>query len=59
MLTLTRKPGQSIKIAAGGVGPHTPIGEVFAAGPIEITVSTLSKKQAKVGVAAHLCLTSP
>ena len=57
MLTLTRKPGQSIHITAGGVGPHTPIGEVFASGPIEITVSALSKKQAKVGVAAHPGLT--
>ena len=57
MLTLTRKPGQSIQIAAGGVGPHTPIAEVFAAGPIEITVSAISKKQVKVGVAAHPGLT--
>ena len=54
MLVLNRKPGQSIQIAAGGVGPHTPIGEVFASGPIEITVSAIANKQVKVGVAALL-----
>ena len=57
MLMLTRKPGQSLQITAGGVGPHTPIGEVFASGPIEISVAGITNKQVRVGIAAHPGLT--
>ena len=55
MLVLTRKPGQIVEIK-----PHpsldlaTPIGELFAHGPIEVITLTINGSQIKLGIRADL-----
>ena len=54
MLVLTRKPGQSIKIKLDEVLPwKTPVGSLFADGPIEIIVTQINGGQVKLGIIAH------
>lgn len=58
MLILTRKPGQRIRIEpAVGLDPATPIGELFASGPIELTVARVSGHRVRLGIAAPAGLT--
>lgn len=53
MLILTRKPSQSIVIdLIEGLDPQTPVGELFAQGPIEILVSEVRSGQVRLGVQA-------
>ncbi len=52
MLILTRKPGQSFKIELGDIDPRTPIGEVFADGPIEILVTVVKGSRVRLGIQA-------
>lgn len=54
MLILTRKPGQSFKVDLGDIDPRTPIGEVFADGPIEILVTVVKGRQVRLGIQASL-----
>ncbi len=54
MLVLTRKPGQSIKIEPDeGLRPTTPVGRLFADGPMEIVVLRVERNQVKIGITAH------
>ena len=53
MLILTRKPGQSIVIdLTEGLDPKTPVGELFARGPIEILVCGYTGQSVRLGVEA-------
>lgn len=53
MLILTRKPGQAVIIdLAEGLDPRTPVGELFAQGPIEIMVSGIRGSQVSLAVHA-------
>ncbi len=53
VLILTRKRGQSIKIQPKqDVDPNTPVGELFADGPIEVCVLGVAGQQIKVGIRA-------
>lgn len=53
MLILTRKPGQRIRIEpAAAVDPATPVGELFASGPIELTVTGVAGHRVRIGIAA-------
>lgn len=54
MLVLTRKPGEAIRIdLMEGVDVETPVGELFAGGPIEVTVTGVKRMQVKIGVRAE------
>ena len=54
MLVLTRKPGQLIKIEPDEtLNLATPIGELFADGPVEIIVTQVNGCQVKLGICAH------
>ena len=53
MLSLTRKPGQRITIQpAAGLPLTTPVGALFAAGPIEIVVQRAHGQQVRIGIQA-------
>lgn len=52
MLILTRKAGESFVIALGDVDPNTPVGELFARGPIQITVTCVRQHQLRLGIEA-------
>jgi sRNA-binding carbon storage regulator CsrA len=57
MLIITRKRGQSIRIAPGPkTDPTTPIGEIFAAGPIEVLFVQARGAQIRLGITAPLSL---
>jgi len=54
MLILTRKPGQIIKIQPAAELPlTTPVGALFAEGPIEIVVQRIQGQQVRIGIQAH------
>jgi len=54
MLILTRKPGQIIKIQPAADLPlTTPVGALFAEGPIEIVVQRVQGQQVRIGIQAH------
>ncbi len=53
MLVLTRKPGQAIQIdLMEDLDPRTPVGELFATGPIEIIIGGIRGDQVKLGIHA-------
>ena len=53
MLLLTRKPGQRITIQpAPGLPLTTPVGVLFAAGPLEIVVQRVHGQQVRIGIQA-------
>ncbi len=53
MLILTRKPGQAVEIdLMEDLDPRTPVGELFAQGPIEIVVTSIRGEQVKLGFTA-------
>lgn len=57
MLIITRKRGQAIRIEpAPGTDPATPIGDIFAHGPIEVLVSQIRGSQIRLGIIAPLSL---
>ena len=54
MLILTRKPKQSFSIQLQPtLDPHTPVEQLFEAGPIRIQVLGVQGSQVRLGVAAH------
>ena len=54
MLILTRHPGQLITLQPHpSLRPATPIGRVFAEGPIEILVARICGNRVSLGIAAH------
>lgn len=57
MFFITREKGQVIFIRpAPHTDPATPIGEVFAGGPIEILVTQVNDSQTRLGITAPLSL---
>lgn len=57
MLIITRKAGQVIHIElAADTDPATPVGEIFADGPIEIIVAQVRGAYVRLGVSAPLTL---
>ena len=53
MLILTRKPGQGINIQpAAGLPLTTPVGALFAAGPLEIVLQRVHGQQVRIGIEA-------
>jgi len=57
MLVLTRKPGESIRIApSASLDPETTAGELFAAGPIEVHVGRIEGENVRLGIQADLRL---
>jgi sRNA-binding carbon storage regulator CsrA len=57
MLIITRNRGQSIRIAPGPhTDPATPIGDVFAQGPIEVMFVQARGSQIRLGITAPLSL---
>lgn len=55
MLIITRKRGQIIRIEpAPGTDPATPIGDIFAQGPIEVIVAQVRGSQIRLGITAPL-----
>jgi sRNA-binding carbon storage regulator CsrA len=57
MLIITRKRGQSIRIAPGpDTDPATPIGDIFARGPIEVLFVQARGSQIRLGIIAPLSL---
>ena len=55
MLVLTRKPGQIVEIRlAPSLDPATPIGELFARGPIEVVALRTKNTEVKLGIRADL-----
>lgn len=55
MLIISRKRGQIIRIEpAPGTDPATPIGDIFAQGPIEIIVAQVRGSQIRLGITAPL-----
>ncbi|BAU49474.1 hypothetical protein SVA_2926 [Sulfurifustis variabilis] len=53
MLILTRKRGQRVRIEpAAALDPRTPVGELFAAGPIELLVTRVSGGRVRLGIVA-------
>ena len=53
MLIISRKDAESILIRpAEGIDPEMTLGELFAAGPIEITVFAATGNRVKMGVQA-------
>ena len=54
MLILTRHPGQRITLQPHpSLRPATPIGRLFAEGPIEILVTRVCGQRVSLGIAAH------
>ena len=54
MLFLTRKPGQSITIQPEeGMDFATPVGALFANGPIEVRVNRINRSGVNIGINAH------
>lgn len=54
MLVLSRKPGESILIdLMEHIDPRTPVGALFAHGPIEVAVVSIQGLQVKVGIDAN------
>ncbi len=53
MLILTRKRGQSVCIELGNIDPCTPVGEVFADGPIRVLLVSVQYGQIKLGIEAN------
>jgi len=54
MLVLTRRVGESLRIYLGeDVDPNTPVGDLFADGPLEIMVVRFTGNQVKIGIAAR------
>lgn len=54
MLVLARKSGEMIRIdLMEGVDPRTPLGDLFAAGSIEITIASIKGTQVKIGIQAE------
>jgi len=53
MLILTRKPGTSILIDLADIDPSTPVGALFAGGPIEIVVTSIKEHQVRLGINAN------
>lgn len=54
MLVLARKRGETIRIdLMEGVDPQTPVGELFAAGAIEVTIASIKGTQVKIGIQAE------
>lgn len=57
MLFITREKGQIIVIGpAAHADPRTPIGEVFADGPIRILITQVNDSQTRLGIKAPLSL---
>jgi len=57
MLIITRRVGQAVRIELDpAVDPRTPVGQVFAQGPIEIMVAQARGAYVRLGVAAPACL---
>lgn len=57
MLIITRKRGQIIRIEpAPGTDPATPIGDIFAQGPIEVMVAQVRGSNIRLGISAPLSL---
>lgn len=58
MLIITRRVGQAVQIMLNpAIDPMTPIGKIFACGPIEVIVTRLRDSQVRLGVQAHPALT--
>jgi sRNA-binding carbon storage regulator CsrA len=54
MLILTRKPSQSLSIhPQPTLDPHTPVEQLFEAGPIRVQVLGVQGSQVRLGVVAH------
>lgn len=54
MLVLTRRVGESLRIYLDDhIDRSTPVGDLFADGPIEVMVVRCSGSQVKIGVAAR------
>jgi len=59
MLIVSRKDAESIEIRPGDdIDPSMTLGDLFAAGPIEITIFSSNNNRVKMGVQAHeqLCI---
>jgi sRNA-binding carbon storage regulator CsrA len=55
VLVLTRKPGQIVEIKPDpSLDPATPVGELFAHGPIEVIALTINGSQVKLGISADM-----
>lgn len=54
VLILTRKRGQLIQIDMAEIDPLTPVGHVFAGGPIKILVVSADRGRAKLGIEVDL-----
>lgn len=53
MLVLTRRPGETVLIdLAEGLDPRTPLGELFAQGPIGVVMIGCNGSQTKLGFSA-------
>ncbi len=53
MLILMRRAGQKLTIAPAAVlDLSTPVGELFLAGPIEVTVTEVDGPRVKIGISA-------
>lgn len=59
MLIVSRKDSESIEIKPSeGIDPKTTLADLFAAGPIEITIFSANSNRVKMGVQApeQLCI---
>ena len=55
MLVLTRKPGQIVEISLDpALDPTTPVGALFANGPIEVVALRINGSQVQIGITADL-----
>lgn len=53
MLTLSRRQGESLYLSlSDDIDPRTPVGEVFASGPIVVRIARLKQNSVKVCVGA-------
>lgn len=53
MLVLTRRLGEIVRIQLlESVDPQTPIGQLFAGGPIKVMVTGIQGTQVRLGIAA-------
>ena len=54
MLVFARKPGQKILIhLSQTLSPNTPVGAIFANGPIEVMVNRIIDDEVRLGFTAH------
>ncbi|MBI3897702.1 MAG: carbon storage regulator [Gammaproteobacteria bacterium] len=54
MLIVSRKVKQSLCIALDPtIDPKTPIGEIFARGPIRVVVACIEDTYVRLGISAH------